>query len=124
MGWWRSRRRFAAGLGVFAIVVQIVLSLGHLHFDHSGRDAVGVVAAGQYVAPSGPRHDQAPAGLPDDDCPICITLHMVAVGVLPPPPATVPPTLFSRDALPVVLEAQRIGWFRHLLFQTRAPPIA
>jgi hypothetical protein len=49
---------------------------------------------------------------------------MMAAGALPEPPATVLPTLFIRDALPVVLEAQRVGPFRHFLFQTRAPPIA
>jgi hypothetical protein len=124
MGWWRSRRRFAAGLGFCAIVIQLVLSFGHLHLDHLGRETVGAVATAQQIAPSRSRHDQAPAGLPDDDCPICIAMHMVAAGALPASPGTVLPTLFSRDALPVVLEAQRVGLFRHFLFQTRAPPIA
>ena len=31
MVWWRSRRRGGAGLGLLALLVQLVLSFGHIH---------------------------------------------------------------------------------------------
>jgi len=121
MRWWELRRRGATGLGLLAVLLQLVLSFGHIHLADSvssSQDARTVVTSAA-AATGG-----VPGGARDDDCPICITMHMASSGLLPAPPLTLgqPPELFREAHRP--LTAATLGDIRYRLFQTRAPPIA
>ena len=121
----RSLRRFGAGLGLLALLLQLTLSFGHLHpEDLLGAPAAGITAkaAGNGLADHGQQR-QAP-GAPHDDCPICSVMHLAGTIVLPDPPAVAVPTEFTvaafaaGDGVTIVLIPRRLP------FQTRAPPSA
>jgi hypothetical protein len=122
MNWWRSRRRCGAGLGLLALVVQLVLSFGHIHADElrpAAAPRADIVALSDRTSP--PHH--VPPGHPDDDCPICMAVHMAATGLVAAPPALAIPSDFCR-LTHVVMAPRRIIVARHVLFRTRAPPAA
>lgn len=84
-------------------------------------------AAGAHAVASkskAPTREQAPGGLPDDDCPICATMHLTACGLLPAPPCVAASLSFSYVRHQAFIEAFDFRVSRHVLFQTRAPPIA
>jgi hypothetical protein len=120
----RSIRRFGAGLGLFALLLQLTLAFAHIHPEDL-LGARGFVASeeigGRTLAP-GDQDRHAP-GAPHDDCPICAAMHLAGTIVLPDPPALAVPTEFTRAAFAA-------GDFvttvipRRLPFQTRAPPAA
>jgi hypothetical protein len=121
----RSIRRFGAGLGLFALLLQLALSFGHVHpEDLLGASAAGIanVVAGKAQLPSTDQNRHAP-GAPHDDCPICSVMHLAGTIVLPAPPVLALPAqftvpVFSTDDLVTVVIPRRPP------FQTRAPPIA
>jgi hypothetical protein len=117
---WRSRRRLGAGLGLLALLVQLVLSFGHLHLKDIGFASVAAAAIAGHSLPS-PHH--LPPGQPDDDCPICIAIHVAAAGVAPLAPAVIVPSEFSRVAHPPAA-MRHFSVARYVLFRTRAPPTA
>jgi hypothetical protein len=123
MDWWRSRRRGGAGLGLLALLVQIAVSFGHLHLqDLRGSGPTALPQVFQAGQPNTSRGQHSPA-LPDDDCPICVAVHMAAAGLVSVPPAIAVPTAFSRivHTAPCVPD---IAVARYVLFRTRAPPTA
>jgi hypothetical protein len=129
MRWWRSRRKGIAGLGLFALMLQLVLSFGHIHARDLGMPRVlAAVAVGAQTAinksTQAPAKEQVPSRLPDDECPICMTAHMAASGLLPTPPSIPAPAEFAKFLNPTFIEQFSLGVTRHVLFQTRAPPIA
>lgn len=120
----RSTRRFGAALGLFALLLQLALSFGHVHAE----DLLGASSASIQVlagkAPSAnPAQNRHFPGTPHDDCPICTVMHLAGTIVVPEPPVLVLPTQFTtavfstNDLLAVVIP-------RRLPFQTRAPPTA
>jgi hypothetical protein len=121
---WRSRRRFGAGLGLFALLLQLTLSFAHVHPE----DLLGApTGAAERVAgkaqPAGPDQDRHVPGAPHDDCPICAVMHLAGTIVVPDAPALALPTAFTVTAFaadePVTTVIRR-----RLPFQTRAPPLA
>jgi hypothetical protein len=118
MRWWHAKRRGLSGLGLFALALQLVLSFGHVH----ARDLRPSEAAQAALKQSSSVPERNPSGLPDDECPICATMHIVASGLLPVPPTTLAPTDFAQCLQLVLIEAVSPGVTRHILFQTRAPP--
>jgi hypothetical protein len=129
MQWWRSKRRAGVGLGLFALAVQLVLSFGHIH----PQDVLPPLAfAGVPPTPlfpgakisSTPAEHRAPNGLPDDDCPICMAMHITASGLLPAAPFAVLPSEFDWVSKNAAFEKLDLSVRRYALFQTRAPPFA
>ena len=116
MAWWRSRRRRGAGLALLALLVQIVLSFGHLHLQ----DLAPAPAATAAVPQTAPAH--SPPGHPDNDCPICIAIHMAASGLVAVPPAIAAPHELGRITQ-TWHAARDISVARYVLFRTRAPPV-
>jgi hypothetical protein len=120
---WRLRRIVTVWLGVFALLLQQYLSFGHVHVDRIASRAVAsehtvgkATAAGDQQKPSGPS---------DEDCPICAAMMLLsAAGVLPAAPLVAGPAEFSQLARQVFLEPFSFSLSRHLLFHTRAPPLA
>jgi hypothetical protein len=110
-------------LGVFALLLQQYLSFGHIHIPNriASRALVTELAVSRSVA-AGP--ERTPSGLPDEDCPICAAMtQLSAAGLLPAPPLVAGPAEFSQLAHQAFIERFSFGVSRHLLFQTRAPPL-
>jgi hypothetical protein len=117
---WVRRKRFAGWLALAALVLQLVLTFGHVHLDDIDRTspAVNGTGLGTQVSQSGPAH---PGN--DDYCTICATIYLTANSFLPPAPE-----------LPVPFVSQTIEHFdrvagfliapQRLPFQSRAPPLA
>jgi hypothetical protein len=120
------RRTVTAWIGLFALLLQLFMSFGHFHRRDflAPRAASGSTTA--ILAPNQPssRQEQSPSRLPDNDCPICSAMHIAASGLLPAPPLVASPAEFSQVSLQFFIERFSFGVSRHLLFQTRAPPIA
>jgi hypothetical protein len=123
---WRLRRTGGAGLGLFAMLLQLVLSFGHVHARVPILpQAPGNVQTIAAQAASIPAQHEHPGGLPasDDDCPICATMQLAGSGVIPVAPLASCPTQFVE-----AVHQPLVGSFvpritRHALFQTRAPPM-
>jgi hypothetical protein len=135
MEWRRFRRVGTAGLGLFALLLQLTLSFGHIHPESlrpslagvSHSQASGTLDGNVVAVPDATVPDdqkQIPNGHPEDDCPICLTMHMVAAGAQPMPPMVFVPLDFGFVLHPTIVEKFLYHVPRHALFQTRAPPIA
>jgi hypothetical protein len=111
-------------LGLFALVLQLVLSFGHIHARDLGAPRILGAQAAITKSIAAPGKEQIPSRLPDDECPICMTAHMAASGLLPTPPSIPAPAEFAQFLNPTFIEQFSLGVTRHILFQTRAPPIA
>jgi len=121
------RRGVTAGVGIFALLLQLFLSFGHVHARGPFAAWVLLTASawGQAaVDKSSPGQDQLPSGIPSDDCPICATMYMAGSGLLPAPPSVEHLAEFANVSHHTFFEAIVLGVTRHSLFQTRAPPIA
>ena len=120
----RSIRRFGAGLGLFALLLQLTLSFAHIHPDDLlGAPALGIADAIAGNAVADRDQDRQPAGAPHDDCPICAVMHLAGTIVPPQPPALALPTEFTVAAFAADDFATTVVP-RRLPFQTRAPPAA
>jgi len=120
MDWWRSRRRGGAELGLLALLVQLVLSFGHIHPEDFRPAAAPPVAALAHQSPSQPT---TPPGHPDDHCPICMAVQLAAAGLVATPPVVAIPSELGRIEHPATA-ARDISVARYVLFRTRAPPAA
>ena len=120
----QSIRRFGAGLGLFALLLQLALSFGHVHPEELlGASAARIEAIAGKTQPASPAQDRHAPGVPQDDCPICSVMHLAGTIVMPDPPGLALPTqfavaVFSTDDFVAVVVPRRRP------FQTRAPPIA
>jgi hypothetical protein len=126
MRWWRIRRMGVAGLGLFGLLVQLFLSFSHVHVGEFLAAGAATDASVLHVAASkstAATQEQTPSRLPDDDCPICATMHLTASGLLPAPPCIAVSWSFSYVSHQSLIDAFDFRVGRHVLFQTRAPPI-
>lgn len=111
-------------LGVFALLLQQYLSFGHVHVpDRIASRAVATELAVGKSLPAG--EERTPSGFPGEDCPICAAIMLLsAAGLLPAPPLVAGPAEFSHLTHQVFIERFSFDVPRHLLFHTRAPPLA
>jgi len=118
-----STRGFAAWLALFALVLQMVVSFGHVHLEgipgvHSETSAGSAKAHAQAAPAQQPRDD-------DDDayCPICASVYLTASSFVPAAPILPLPSVSSAvehfDHNAAVFVASR-----RAAFQSRAPPLA
>ena len=120
----RSRRRFGAALGLFALLLQLALTFAHIHPDDlfpSASGAAAQVADGSQAGGRDP--DRSTPGAPHDDCPLCAVMHLAGTIVLPDAPALAVPTQFTTADF-AATEFAPLFIPRRLPFQTRAPPTA
>jgi hypothetical protein len=120
---WRLRRMVTVWLGVFALLLYQIVSFGHVHVD---RFASRALATEHTVAKATAADEQQiPGGPSDEDCPICAAMMLLsAAGLLPAAPLVAAAAEFSQLAQKVFIESFGLGASRHILFQTRAPPLA
>jgi hypothetical protein len=86
MKWFRANIRNGAKLALFALAVQIVLSLGHIHLDDIHAAPIDASAITQVQAPSTPdidHHQQHRVGVP---CDICAVMAMAGTALFSAPP--------------------------------------
>jgi hypothetical protein len=124
MNWFRSRIRSGARLALFALALQMVVSFGHMHDDDLGLPpppASDRTHAASNTAPAHPADRDRPAA-PDDYCPICASMALVATAI-----PSLPPLLVVPDAIRHVWLAQapvhRPPTQIALSFQARGPPL-
>jgi len=127
MDWFRLRVRSAAGLALFALAVQMVLSFGHMHRDDlglpplAGSDPTQIASAATPGSASPAGHQQQPAS--DDYCPICASIAILSIWMPALPPVLVSPEPIRRVWAPVAA-LQSSPTLVSLSFQARAPPVA
>jgi hypothetical protein len=123
-GAWRRCRRSAAGLGLLALVLQFFVSFGHVH----ARDLSPIPPSLQTRTSTSIASACSERNIPNEpeeqNCPICMVMHMVAAGALPAPPTVNVDTAFSQVIRGVSIDVFNLGLARYTLFQTRAPPMA
>jgi hypothetical protein len=126
MRWFRSNIHLGSRLALFALAVQMALSLGHIHFDAvapaSAKSALPAVVAGSGAElPSTRTPIHKSGGLIDPHCPICAFIQLLTTSAPSAAPALpLPPTinLIGLRAPVDLALAPRPP----LLFQARAPP--
>lgn len=121
MRWFRARARYGAYAALLALLVQGVLSFGHLHSRDLGLQTAALAnsEAGNGLTSGDPRsHD--PVGRV---CDICATLSMIGSAQVAAPPALPVPVAFSAAAPALPAHAALAG-LQRVNFRSRAPPLA
>lgn len=121
----RARRNFRVWLACLSLLLQLATA-GHFHREDFALIAAGKAAAlASNDAPGAPAQPGGQPTLPThDDCSLCFSLQLAASSALPVPvllPAA--PDGYHIVALRPATALRRKA-AAHLLFQTRAPPIA
>jgi hypothetical protein len=120
MGRGRSTRLFGTGLALFALMLQLILSFGHIHAD----DLLPLAASGNVVLDRGQSatdHDDQLPGHAHDDCPICSVMYLAGTVVVPSSPVLSSPLQFVVTQFPPESTVFIIALFRPLP-QIRDPP--
>ena len=117
-----SWRKGIAGLGLFALLLQLVLSFAHVHV----RDLIVLHGRSVVTAQASTASHQPAGGLPDtdDDCPVCAAMRLTASGIVPLAPIAAGPAEFVAFVPQLPVAAINPPRAPHTLFQTRAPPLA
>ena len=124
MNWFRLRIRSGAQLALFALAFQMAVSFGHMHRDDIGLPPLTLADQTQSAAgPTGgaARQKQHQPAAPDDYCPICASMALIATALPSLPPALVTPDPIRRvwqTQMPVHGVSVAVA----LSFQARAPP--
>jgi len=127
MRWFRANRSFGGGLALFALVVQLILSFGHIHREDifgaahaaSGAASIAVPATDSSQSVPHQRHSKHA----DDYCAICATIHLLGSSFAAAAPQLVPS--FASHAIEHVVEVAAVFISpQRTPFQSRAPPAA
>jgi hypothetical protein len=125
MGWVHSHRRCGAYLALAALLLQIVISFGHIDLDGAvGGDHLALGGLHKTVFAKSPK--QGPTQTPGDDdgyCPICASIFMVSTSFVSEPPQLPVPDGFRRIRHSVSI-VQGVLTPLRVVFRSRAPPIA
>jgi hypothetical protein len=125
MGWVHGHKRRGAYFALAALLLQIVVSFGHVDLD-------GIVGAddltlsGLHKTVIAKTSQPGPAQAPSDDdgyCPICASIFLVSTSVAPEPPQVPVPDGFERIRHSVSVARGIITPLR-VVFRSRAPPLA
>jgi hypothetical protein len=117
-------RRGAAGLGLFALLLQLFASFGHVHAGDLSPLQPSLQTHTSTSAASAGSERNVPNEPDDQNCPICMVMHIVATGALPVPPTVIVDTAVLQIVPSLLIDAFTLGPTRYALFQTRAPPIS
>jgi DUF2946 family protein len=128
MGWFRSRSRWGSYLALFALVVQLALSFGHVHVE-GGAPVSGHASALFAVHPSNAAAAVDLAGkefpaLADDHCPICALIHLASALVPAAAPTLPQRAVFGRIPFTAAVEFDLTNPHYSSPLGARAPPLA
>jgi hypothetical protein len=123
MCWIQRHRRHGALLALAALVLQIVLSFGHVHLHAVAQNAPAAITHPTTLAD---KNTQTPAPIPgdnDDYCAVCASIFLASSAFAPTPPQLPLPAKFRRiehsfNAARTVVQPPRLA------FRSRAPPAA
>jgi len=120
----RAGRSFRTWLACVSLLLQLAATAGHFHRDDFAFMATGKAAVAANGAQGTPAQPGGQPTLPaHDDCSLCFSLQLAGASTLPAPVVLAAPDGHG-TALPSSTTALRLTAAAHLLFQTRAPPIA
>jgi hypothetical protein len=114
-------RRGAGWVALLGLLMQIALTLTHVHPIAVRSDIDAASAAADFGG--GPSPQNGPSAPDSDHCSVCLAQHLAGHGMLPVLAVIAVPEVF--DCVYLGRDSE-IGLSRpdHLLFQTRAPPVA
>jgi hypothetical protein len=123
MAWLHRHRRHGALFAIAALVLQILVSFGHVHLHGVAQSAPAAITHSSALADNNSR---TPAPIPadtDDYCAICASIFLASSAFTPAPPQLLVPTNFERvehcfNAVCPLAEPLRLA------FRSRAPPAA
>ena len=123
MGSIQRHRRHGALLALAALVLQIVLSFGHVHLHGVAQSAPAAITHPIALAD---KNSQTPApirGDNDEYCAICASIFLASSAFAPTPPQLPLPAKFQRvehsfHAARLFADPPRLA------FRSRAPPVA
>lgn len=119
MRWFRLRQRWGSCLALVALLIQLVVTAGHVHLDHVSPHAHEIAAASAATGPEAPNNPQAPD---QDHCPACALIHLAHALLAPAAPVLPLPVAFNRPELVVGSAGPTTS--QTARFRARAPPIA
>ena len=112
MRWIRRNSRFGSWTAIFALAIQLVLSIGHIHFE-------GFQGSSAVLANTSDDDDRRGTG--HNFCAICLALNLTSSSVLPTVALLATPVdhphKWNADLRPA-----QVSYSVYLLFQPRAPP--
>ena len=124
MRWARVKRKYGGGLALFALALQFVLSLAHLHpEDIFGPGAASsTLSAAQRSQPLSTDPDRTSHN--DDYCAICATMYLLGSSPIPEAPPLLPLSFVWQRIERSDDTAATFVALRRQPFQSRAPPSA
>lgn len=125
MGWVHRHKRRGAYFALAALLLQIVISFGHVDLDGAVAGEHLAIGAAHKIVVAAKASPQAPAQNTDDDgyCPICASIFMVSTSFVSTPPALPVPDGFERIKHSVRI-SRGVSPPLRLAFRSRAPPAA
>jgi hypothetical protein len=121
MGWVHRNRQNGASLALAALVLQIVLSFGHVHLSTASDGSLSATAPRLTLTQAQWRPPAQNPGGDDDYCAICASMFLVSTSFTPPPPVLPVPAVFQRSEHSFNSAAD-LAEPRRPAFQSRAPP--
>ena len=122
MGWVHRHRWRGAYLALAALLLQIVISFGHVDLDGAVIGDHLALGGTHRVAAAATTSHHAPAPNTDDGyCPICASIFMVSTSFVSLPPALPVPEGSYRVKHSASI-ARGVTALRRLAFRSRAPP--
>lgn len=126
MGWGHCYRRHSACLALAALVLQIVVSFGHVDLDGIAGSA-HLTLAGPHKTVLATAAQPGSTQIPGDDdngyCPICASIFLVSTSFVSEPPQLPVPDGFERIRHSVSV-ARGVFTPLRVAFHSRAPPAA
>ncbi|HWW48699.1 MAG TPA: hypothetical protein VNZ94_12750 [Xanthobacteraceae bacterium] len=130
MTWVRANVKLGARLSLFAMVLQLVLTLGHFHIgaihtegwftalSHAAAHAAGAEHA--HEAEDSQNHSHGPRTA-NDLCALCTIMALAGTGLPAAASGLIIPLANSQPGLPDVAQAAQSA--SHTAFRSRAPPL-
>jgi hypothetical protein len=120
--WYRSNRKFAGSLALFALALQMMLAFGHIHSrDFAG--VPGIATAQAQTAPAGAGGGNGTGHSTNDYCLVCATTNLAGTLLLPDLVVVEIP-VSTTDAFYFHICTALCSNFNHALFRARALPLA
>lgn len=121
MRWFRLHARSGSWIALSALILQLALTFGHVHFDRAappGHATAAVVSTGH--APATP---DTPDSLADGHCAVCAVIHL-AGSLMPTHAPALPQVIAFGHAAFTSAVSRELTAPKFTLLQARAPPIA